>query len=429
MSTSSYSNCLKSLFSLRRFGIKLELDTIRHILTALGNPQCSYRCIHIAGTNGKGSVAATLATIIRAAGYRVGLYTSPHLISFNERICINNRHIDNEDVVATFEAVKSVHHGDREPTYFEFATAMALYQFAKEQVDWAIIETGMGGRYDATNVITPILSVITNISIEHKSYLGNTINEISMEKGGIIKDDTPVITGVHQKSAIDTIGAIAAEKNAPIYRLGKDFKVRKTKDGAFNYSGMFNKWSRLRSSLIGTHQIENAALAMAACEILNRYHILLPLETIKSGLQTTHWPGRLEIVSSNPLVILDGAHNLMAARNLGRYLFEKLSSKRKTLIVGILDDKPYTTMIKDLAAPCDRVIVTQPKIDRALPAEILLDTVKPLVSDVTIIRDVGEAVLDTIQSASPTDAICVAGSLYVVGEAKAALQNRLDIAH
>ena len=179
-----YKNCLQTMYGLRRFGIKLGLGTIRQILNGLENPQRQFYSIHVAGTNGKGSVAATLASILTSAGYKTGLYTSPHLVRFNERITIDNKHISDQHVVDAYHAVKQVHHGDREPTFFEFTTAMALFEFGRQKVDWAVIETGMGGRLDATNIIHPKLSIITNISVEHREYLGNTVRDIAGEKVG-----------------------------------------------------------------------------------------------------------------------------------------------------------------------------------------------------------------------------------------------------
>jgi dihydrofolate synthase / folylpolyglutamate synthase len=198
----TYEQCLKEMYSLRRFGIKMGLDVIEAILDRLGNPQNSFSCIHIAGTNGKGSIASTLAAIFQDAGYRTGLYTSPHLVRFNERIRIDGNDIADKDVVAAHNAVKKVHMGDRDPTFFEYTTAMALYAFANAGVTWGIIETGMGGRLDATNVLNPEITIISNISKEHSFYLGNTLAKIAFEKGGIIKENTPVITAVNGKSAV-----------------------------------------------------------------------------------------------------------------------------------------------------------------------------------------------------------------------------------
>ena len=422
----SYDNCLNTIYNLRRYGIILGLNTIGTILQGLGNPQDTFNCIHVAGTNGKGSIASALATILHLSGYKVGLYTSPHLVRFNERICINNRQVSNEDVITSYEAVKSVHNGSREPTFFEFATAMAFYEFGKQNVDWAVIETGMGGRLDATNIIKPALSIITNISLEHKTFLGNTIAEITREKGGIIKNKVPVVTGVTQKNAISVLKSIADSKSAQFHRLGEAFRIRRS-NGTFNYFGLENVWRNIQTGLNGDHQITNSALVLASCEILNKNNLEIDLQHIKDGLVQNRWPGRLEIVSESPLVLLDGAHNFIAARNLAGYLAENLSDRNITLVVGILDDKPCAPMLKSLIPLCSKVILTRPKIDRALPPETLYPIAREMISDIDIIPDVDKAVTHAIETASPSDAICIAGSLYVVGEAKELFEKNADL--
>jgi dihydrofolate synthase/folylpolyglutamate synthase len=408
---------------MRRFGIILGLSTISNILHGLGNPHQTFSSIHIAGTNGKGSIASTLSTILKIAGYRVGLYTSPHLIRFNERICVNGIPIEDDAVVSSWETVKAVHQGNREPTFFEFTTAMAFLEFQRQKVDFAVIETGMGGRMDATNVLSPCLSIVTNISMEHKTYLGNTIAAIAGEKAGIIKPRTPVVTGVSQQSAKKVVQEVAAEKSAPLYSKGRDFRVRRSGKDRFSYFGIDNSWNAMRLGLMGSHQVDNAALALAACEILMRDKIVLTREQIQSGLTSNRWPGRLEVVSEKPFVLLDGAHNLMAARRLGRFLREELENRRITMVAGILDDKPYTSILKDLVTPCSRLIVTQPKIDRALPPETIAEAARPLISNIEIVPDVAEAVRHALATSESEDAICIAGSLYVVGEAKAEIEK------
>jgi dihydrofolate synthase/folylpolyglutamate synthase len=413
------------MYGFRRFGIKLGLSTIKKILTALGDPQNTYACIHVAGTNGKGSVASSLASILHCSGYKTGLYTSPHLVRFNERIQVNNRPISNAKVVATYSAVKDVHSGKRDPTFFEFTTAMALVEFATQKVDWAVIETGMGGRLDATNIIKPTLSIITNISLEHREYLGNTLTQIAREKAGIIKNRTPLVTGVRQKKAISEIERIAAEKKAPLFRLGTDFKVRRNQGQAFSYYGMKNVWHNLQTALAGSFQVENAALVLAACELIGENEASVTLKNIRKGLDKHQWPGRLEIVSQDPFIILDGAHNLAAAHNLAKFLSTNLADRAITLVIGILDDKPYKAMLKALIAPTHRVIFTRAKIDRALDPQILYEAGKDLKSDVNIISDVAQAIRNAIETTPRDGAICIAGSLYVVGEAKEAFENGL----
>jgi dihydrofolate synthase / folylpolyglutamate synthase len=428
MSTKApYNNCLETLYSLRRYGIILGLDVIGNLLKGVGNPQNNFKAIHVAGTNGKGSVASALSTILCKAGYKVGLYTSPHLVRFNERICIDNHPVSDEDVVTAYEAVKNVRYGSREPTFFEFNTAMAFYEFGRHNVDWAVIETGMGGRLDATNIIMPALSIITNISLEHKLYLGNTISEITREKGGIIKKRTPVVTGVTQKNAISALTSIAKSQSAPFYRFKDAFRIRRNRNSSFNYFGIDHVWRNIRTGLIGNHQFSNAALVLAACELLIKDNLNITIDNIKDGLEQNKWPGRLEIVSPSPMILLDGAHNFIAARHLAKYLSENLSDRNITLVIGILDDKPYKAILKDLLPPCRKVILTQPKIDRALPPEKLLPVAQKMISDIHVIPDVDNAIIHAIESASPKDVICIAGSLYVVGEAKELFERRTDL--
>ncbi len=413
------------MYGLQRFGIKLGLTTIRKILSGLGNPHQAYACIHVAGTNGKGSVASSLSSILYRSGYKTGLYTSPHLVRFNERIQINGRQISNKNVVAAYNAVKGVHHGRREPTFFEFATAMALYEFARQKVDWAVIETGMGGRLDATNVIQPELAIITNISIEHRQYLGNTVDKIAAEKAGIIKYRKPVITAISQKNAYGVVEKIAAGKKAPLFRLGRDFRVRRHHPGTFSYYGIDTVWHNLQTALQGSYQADNAALVLAACELLDAGKTKLGLDNIKKGLTTNHWPGRLETVSKDPLIILDGAHNQAAAGNLARFLATKLAGREITLVLGILDDKPYKMMLKSLLPLASRVVLTRAKIDRALDPQRLMDVAQNYNIESHLVADVAGAVKCAIDLCPPDGAICIAGSLYVVGEAKEAFEKGL----
>ncbi len=417
----THEDCLRTMFALRRFGIKLELATMRRMLAGLGHPERRFRSIHIAGTNGKGSVASTLAAILRRAGYRVGLYTSPHLVRFNERITIDGQEISEADIVRLYRRVARVAAGGREPTFFEFTTAMALDEFARRRVTWAVIETGMGGRLDATNVIRPELSVITNISREHREYLGATIPRIAYEKAGIIKRARPVVTGIRQAAAIDVVLKRAAALAAPLYRRGREFSTRREPGGTFTYRGMAHVWNGLATALEGAHQRENAALVLAACELLMARDPNLTFDHVREGLREVRWPGRLERVSETPLVIFDGAHNLDAARQLARYLSANFSDRPITLVVGILDDKPYRAMLKLLAPRAVRVIATQAAINRALPAAHIAAAARPLAPQVIEIPDVAQALTHALTTATPDGLTLVAGSLYVVGEAKAAV--------
>jgi len=420
----AYNECLEVMYGLRRFGIKLGLETIGQMLGGLGNPHGQFKSIHVAGSNGKGSVASALSRILHEAGYQVGLYTSPHLVRFNERICVNNIPVSDEDVVECCEIVKNLPHGDRSPTFFEYTTAMAFYEFARHGVDWAVIETGMGGRMDATNVVSPALSIISNISLEHQMYLGDTLEQIAGEKGGIIKGEVPVVAGAKQKNVIEVLRAIAGKKSAPFYLMGEDFQVRPDNDDTFTYFGLENTWHNMVTGLAGAYQMDNAALVLAACEILSRKDIRVSPDHIRNGLLQNQWPGRLEVVSRSPFILLDGAHNLAAARNLAEFLRDNMADRKITLVVGILDDKPYADMLRDMLQVCDRAIITRPKIDRSLKPEILSDVAGKIIRDVKIIPSVGEAVEYAIETAAPDELICIAGSLYVVGEAKEELEKR-----
>jgi len=426
----SYDKCLKKMFSLGRFGIKLGLDVIGNILGNLNSPHDDFISIHIAGTNGKGSIASTLSLILADAGIKVGLYTSPHLVVFNERICIDNKLVSNEQIVDAFNAVNRASTGEREATFFEIATAMAFYLFSKNHVEVAVIETGMGGRLDATNIIKPVLSIISNISIEHKTYLGDTIEKIAFEKSGIIKPNTPIVTGVTQPEAVMVIEEIAKTRSSVLYKFGTDFKIKMIeKDNSyFSYLGMGNRWHNMKTTLAGQHQVDNAALVLASCELLDS---ILPeyklnkinLTSIKAGLLKNRWPGRLEKVSDSPLVIIDGAHNLAAAENLAKYLCKELSNYKITFVIGILDDKPYEAILKTFLKIGHKLILTKAKTGRSYTPATLQKVAKQYITDITIIDDVVEAVNYAIKNALLDEAICIAGSLYVVGEIKKAIED------
>lgn len=417
----SYQECLQEMFGLKRFGIKLELSTIRRILRGLGNPQDGFSSIHVAGTNGKGSIAAGITSILMTQGYRVGLYTSPHLVEFNERITVNGEKISNAQVVEAYDAVRKIHSGARQPTFFEFSTAMAFYEFGRRDVQWAVIETGMGGRFDATNVIQPAVGIISNISLEHKFYLGNTLAKIAHEKGGIIKPKTPLVTGVRQKQAADVIHKIADDASAPVFRFGKDFRVRRNRNDLFSYYGMQHNWYNLQTSLLGRHQVDNAALVLAVVEILNTIGTSVSEKSCREGIARIHWPGRLEIIPGAPEILLDGAHNLAAARKLNKFLSSRYHGKPITLVMGVLDDKPYQAMLQLLVPLSRRVILTRPVIDRALPPEILLTEARSLSENISLSPSVDQAVRYALETARYDEIVCIAGSLYVVGEAKETL--------
>jgi dihydrofolate synthase/folylpolyglutamate synthase len=415
---------LAALYRLRRFGIKFGLSTISRLSRGLGNPQDRFSSIHVAGTNGKGSIAAFLSSILTHGGYRVGLYTSPHLVRFNERIQINGQAISDKDVAHVAEAVQCVYTQGEPPTFFECATAMAFYHFASERVDWAVLETGMGGRYDATNIVHPEVSIISNISLEHQDYLGNTIAEIAGEKAGIIKPGAGIVTGTRQEKALGVIEQVAKDKGVALCRLGKEIRIRKNKDGSFTYLGMNRRWPGVKIGMIGEHQTTNAALALGAVDLLLEKGLHLTDEAIYTGLASTRWPGRLEVVSRGPLVILDGAHNPSAARILRKFLEDAVNCRRLIMVVGILGDKAWRPMLRELAGVADTMILTRPQYERAADPYELAGFARTLSQDTTVIPHLPDAVSLGLDQAVVSDAVCITGSLYTVGDAKAYLAGR-----
>jgi dihydrofolate synthase/folylpolyglutamate synthase len=420
---SSVDDHLSALYRLRRFGIQLGLATISRLMRGLGNPQDGYSCIHVAGTNGKGSIASFLSTILVRAGYRVGLYTSPHLIRFNERIQVNGRPVSDEDVAEAAEAVQRIYTQGEPPTFFECATAMAFHHFALAKVDWAVLETGMGGRYDATNVVHPEVCVISNVSMEHTEYLGNTLAKIANEKAGIIKEHAGVVTGARQKAALRVIERAVADKGVPLLRIGKEVKIRKGANGLFTYLGKGHRWSRLQVGLLGDHQMTNAGLALGALELLMDRGLEVSDEAIHSGLAETRWPGRLEVVSNDPWVLLDGAHNPSAVKTLKAFLKNSVVSRRLILVLGILKDKAWKPMIRELAGISDLMILTRPQYERAADPEELALFARSFKRDVVVTPHLPDAISFALSDAGHGDLVCITGSLYTVGEAKAYFEN------
>jgi len=421
--TASVDDHLAALYRLRRFGIKFGLSTITRLLRGLGNPHQRFSSIHIAGTNGKGSIAAFLSSILARAGYKVGLYTSPHLVRFNERIQVNGQAISDEDVARVLEAVQLVYTQGDPPTFFECATAMALHHFAVAGVDWAVLETGMGGRYDATNIVQPEACVISNIGLEHQEYLGNTLAAIAREKAGIIKQGVGVVTGIRQKNALTVIEDVAKGKGAPLHRLGKEIRTRRNKDDTFTYLSGHRRWPRMKIGMIGEHQMANAALALGAVDLLMEKGLLISDQAIYTGLTASRWPGRLEVVSKKPFVLLDGAHNPSAARTLRKFLEEAVNVERLIMVVGILADKTWKPMLRELASVADTMILTRPQYERAADPDELAAFVRTLSQDMVVVPHLPDAVSLALEKAGEGDGVCITGSLYTVGDAKAYLDS------
>ncbi len=413
---------LAFLSGLNKMGIRFGLDPIRTLLERLCNPQNGYPSVLIAGTNGKGSVAAMTASILTAGGFKTGLYTSPDLIDFRERIRIDGEMISREEAVICTRQVKEKI--TEEVSYFEFLTAMAFLHFQRQQVDIVILEIGMGGRLDATNVVIPLVSVITNISLEHREYLGNTLEKITREKGAIIKEGGICLTAARQKRVIATLEEICREKGATLYRAGKEIRTRVRRDGTFAYHGIGRSYERLVCPLAGRHQFSNAALALGSVELLADAGFPVDGHLVAEGLRRARWEGRLEILRRSPMLLVDGAHNPAGAESLRRALQTGFPRRRLILIFGVLGDKDYPAMVKRLLPLADRVILTRPNSERSLPLDLLLPVARMFHGEVEGIENPGDALRSALAQAGEEDLICVAGSLYLVGEIKEITANQ-----
>jgi dihydrofolate synthase/folylpolyglutamate synthase len=416
----SYEQAVGYLYSLQKYGIKFGLSKTSNLLKAFGNPHRGQRYVHIAGTNGKGSVAAMVESILRASGLKVGLYSSPHLVRFTERFQINGQEIPSETAARLVQELKDVMDPEHPPTFFEVTTAMGLLYFAMEKVDLAVIEVGMGGRLDATNVIRPEVSVITNISFDHQSFLGNTLKEIAREKAGIIKRGIDLVTAASQRPVIEVVRKTCTDKGAPFWRLGKDIHYRAT-GNTISYYGFRRRLKALELGLAGSYQHKNAALALSVIELLEGRGFKVSEEHIREGLKRAHWPGRLQIASRNPVMILDGAHNPGAIRCLSEAIRRGFQYKRLMLVLGVMEDKDVRGILRRIVPMADYVFFTRPEYYRAAAPETLMREASPLGKPGEIQPTLAGAIRKAQTMAKREDLILITGSLFTVGEAMAFL--------
>ncbi len=409
-------NPLSYLEGLKQKGINLGLGPVSRLLARLGNPQNGYKTILIGGTNGKGSTAAMLSSILMKGGMDVGLYTSPHLRDFRERIRVNDRMIPGDTLCTLIDKVRDEIRED--VTYFEFATALAFLHFSLCKVDMAIVEVGMGGRLDATNLVSPEVSIITNISMEHQKYLGNDLKSIASEKGGIIKEGGVCVTAARGHKVIDTLEEICSQRGSALYRAGRDIRVRRSGRGSFSYYGINKRYRGLKLSLAGRHQIENAALALAAIEVLTAKGVSISDTSVVEGLRDVRWEGRLELVSRNPGIVVDGAHNPAGISSLCSSLLTDFSYRRLIVVFGVMRDKDYAGMLKKLLPLVDKIVLTKPKVERAACTEDLLSVASLHHGHIEVVDDSVEALDRARCLAGADDLVCVTGSLYLVGEIK-----------
>jgi len=406
----------------------LDLCRVERLLDALDNPQRACPSIHIAGTKGKGSTAAMVESALRAAGYRTGLYTSPHLHTFRERIRVDGQLISREEVIALAEDIRPLVQRMPGVTTFEAITAMAFTYFARQQVDVLVAEVGLGGRLDATNVLTPQVAIITSLSLDHTYLLGETLEDIAREKAGIIKPGVPVISAPQRPEAIHVIERIARERDASLVEVGRDWSWR---PGPFDVHGQTFTASRItagpsdlagqyRIPLIGRHQLENAVTALAALQILHQEGFELQPATVRQGLRDVEWPARMEILSQDPLVVADCAHNPYSARALRDALEEWFPDHRWVLIFGSSTDKDAAGMLEVLLPLIDYVIVTRSEHPRASAPIELADVVAAVGGGAEVAVSVPRALQRALAVMEPGSGLLFAGSIFLAGEAREA---------
>ncbi len=402
-----------------------DLSRVRALMNRLGNPQNSYPTIHVAGSKGKGSVCAFCASALEAEGYKVGLYTSPHMESFTERMRINGEQIADEKLVAILNEIKPHIEAIPKITTFEIITALGFTYFGREKVDIAVIEVGLGGRLDATNVIMPKVSVITQLYLEHTFVLGNTLAEIAGEKGGIIKQQVPVVISTQTDEANATLMAIAHRKNAPVYAIGREYLYQPDNFSLEGQSfrvwrkGMKEAGKHLAIPLLGDFQIENAATAFAALDVLRNSGFPLTDDAIERGFQNTCWEGRFEVLRKTfPPVVVDSAHNKDAVIKLVKTVEKYFPNKDVVLVVGVSADKNIRGMLDEFGPVVKKIICTQSTHPRALDSNVLCAMAAEYFEAPLVVKDVPEACRKAVEIASKDDLVLITGSIFVVAGAK-----------
>lgn len=423
-----YKDALKFISNTQKFGSKLGLENIKYLLGLMGNPQDKLKFIHIAGTNGKGSVSAMCASILKEAGYKTGLYISPFVIKFNERISINGNMISDEDIAKTARVVHShiktmIEAGKNHPTEFEIITAMAFYYFAANNCDYVVLEVGLGGRLDATNIIkNPLVSVITSISFDHTKQLGDTLDKIAYEKCGIIKQDCNVVSyPAQKKEALEVIKQVCSKKNSSLTIAQSPSNIILAPNGNTFDCG---KYKNIKTRLAGEYQAYNGATVIAVTEVLKKCGIAITDSQMYLGIQNAFWPGRFEILKKRPMIILDGAHNLSGAVMLKDSLLKIAKDKKIHLVMGMLKDKEYkqcSDILSSIAFSFTATSVNESH--RTANANEISKYAK--CKNIAVIPDAIKAVDYALSLCGTDDVICVAGSLYLVSAVRNYIINKL----
>jgi dihydrofolate synthase/folylpolyglutamate synthase len=423
----NYTEALDWLFNVRRFGPDRTLEPTRHVLRLLGDPQKSFKSIHVAGTNGKGSTSAFTASIMEAAGFKVGLFTSPHLERFTERIKVNGAEIPEADVVRLIEIIKPLFEemlSQRMPLrFFDLVTVICFKYFQEQAVDFAVLETGLGGRLDATNVVDPLVSIITNIGYEHTNILGETLEEIAGEKAGIIKPGRPLVTAARNDAVFKVFKDKADRLGCKVVRVGYDTGYQKqgmSLDGQrFSLRSLRGEYRDLYTPLLGDHQILNAAAAVAAAESLSVYGIDVDENAIRKGIRDVYWPARLEVVRSRPLVVLDCAKDAEATEAVRLCVERDIPHGRLVAVVSMSTDKKIPAMMRNICAMADMVIATTHSVmERASDPNYLAELAAQNGIPSEVHPVAVEAFARSLEVAGPDDMVLVIGSVFLAGEAR-----------
>lgn len=415
-----YQEFLDHIYQKYSGNVKLELDRMRNLLSDMNEPQNAIKGFHIAGTNGKGSVCATLEALCLAHGLSTGLNTSPHLIDYTERFRVNGKDLEFTRILDCFHRFEALFE-KWDASFFEISTAIAFQLFAEAKLDCNIIEVGLGGRLDATNLFTPSVTAITSIGLDHIKTLGGTVELIAAEKAGIIKPGVPLVLGYIDPSPLSIIEAIAKERSAHVYLIGRDFEVepiRQSIDGiCFNFCWDDIVYPNLRANLIGVHQSANLCVALAAFILHSRKHgITVNDELVRSALEHINWQGRMQVLSRSPVIILDGAHNVQGVQALIRTLDSIYPDVKVRFLISILADKDYSEMISLFCSKASHIYIAQNQSDRAATAADQAKQVDKHGVTYTIADSVAQALNLAIGDMSPEDVLICGGSLYTVGE-------------
>jgi dihydrofolate synthase/folylpolyglutamate synthase len=441
MNSDEYKSAVDYLHGLTAFGMKLGLERFAALCERLGDPQKKLKCVHVAGTNGKGSTTAMIVSILRSAGYHVGAYFSPYVYDVRERVQVDGDLIEEDALVRLVDVIRPHVSALAEtdfghPTEFEVKTALAFLYFVEQKVDFAVLEVGMGGRLDATNIVNPLVSVITNVTIDHTEHLGNTVREIAGEKAGIIKENGHLITAATDSDALDVIRRICEERGSDLWLVncvdgaGDQFEIRPVEAGcdmgemkpgsqdaeAFAVRGVNRCYPGLMVRLKGAFQFVNAATAIGAVEALEKKGFEVGEASIREGLKSAYLPGRMEVLRRDPILLIDGAHNLDGACQVAAALENQFKYEKLILVMGMVSGHSIENVVGTLARLADKFIATASSSPRAACADTIAAVARMYCTDVTVVTPVSEAVDRALELAGPRDLICVTGSFYTIGE-------------